>query len=153
MTSLCFAGGIALNCSANGRLRRESPFKEGVFIPPSPHDGGTALGSAMYGLVDRLRIQSDFRWVNDFLGPEPDDKAIEELVATLPDDFIVEKPDNLINHIVELIDSGRVVGLYLGRSESGTRALGNRTILADPRHPNMQTFINQRVKGRQIPRG
>jgi carbamoyltransferase len=117
ITSLCFAGGIALNCSANGRLRRESAFKEGVFIPPSPHDGGTALGSAMYGLVDRLGIQSDFRWVNDFLGPEPDDKAIEELVATLPDDFIVEKPDNLISSIVELIDSGRVVGLYLGRSE------------------------------------
>ena len=55
----------------------------------------------------------------------------------------------MINHIVELIDSGRVVGLYLGRSESGPRALGNRTILADPRHPNMQSFINQRVKGRE----
>jgi len=149
ITSLCFAGGIALNCSANGRLRRESSFKDGVFIPPSPHDGGTALGSAMYGLVDRLKIQSDFRWVNDFLGPESDDKTIEEFVATLPDDFIVEKPGKLINHIVELIDSGRVVGLYLGRSESGPRALGNRTILADPRHPNMQSFINQRVKGRE----
>ncbi len=149
MTSLCFAGGIALNCSANGRLQRESAFKEGVFIPPSPHDGGTALGSAMYGLVDRLGIQNDFRLVNDFLGPEPDDKAIEEFVATLPDDFIVEKPGNLIDNMVELIDSGRVVGLYLGRSESGPRALGNRTILADPRHPSMQSFINQRVKGRE----
>ncbi len=79
MTALCFAGGIALNCSANGRLRRESPFTQGVFIPPSPHDGGTALGCAMYGLVDRLGIQTGFRWENDFLGPEPaasDDRPI-----------------------------------------------------------------------------
>jgi carbamoyltransferase len=149
MTALCFAGGIALNCSANGRLRRESSFTEGVFIPPSPHDGGTALGSAMYGLVDRLGIQTGFRWENDFLGPDPDARAIEQFVATLPDDLIVERPDNLIDSVVELLDSGRVVGLYQGRSESGPRALGNRTILADPRHPNMQAFINQRVKGRE----
>jgi carbamoyltransferase len=148
MTALCFAGGIALNCSANGRLLRESAFKE-VFIPPSPHDGGTALGSALYGMVSCLGFQTDFRWVNDFLGPDPDNKVIEEFVATLPNDFIVEKPTNLIDRIVDLIDSGRVVGLYHGRSESGPRALGNRSILADPRHPNMQSFINQRVKGRE----
>jgi carbamoyltransferase len=149
LTSLCFAGGIALNCSANGRLRRESPFTGGVFIPPSPHDGGTALGSAMYGLVALLGVQSEFRWENDFLGPEPDACALEHAVSTLPDDLIVERPDNLVDSIVELLDSGRVVGLYQGRSESGPRALGNRTILADPRHPNMQAFINQRVKGRE----
>ena len=149
LTSLCFAGGIALNCSANGRLRRESPFTGGVFIPPSPHDGGTALGSAMYGLVALLGVQSEFRWENDFLGPEPDACALERAVSTLPDDLIVERPDNPVDSIVELLDSGRVVGLYQGRSESGPRALGNRTILADPRHPNMQAFINQRVKGRE----
>jgi carbamoyltransferase len=149
LTSLCFAGGIALNCSANGRLRRESPFTGGVFIPPSPHDGGTALGSAMYGLVALLGVQSEFRWENDFLGPEPDACALEHAVPTLPDDLIVERPDNPVDSIVELLDSGRVVGLYQGRSESGPRALGNRTILADPRHPNMQAFINQRVKGRE----
>ncbi len=149
LTSLCFAGGIALNCSANGRLRRESPFTGGVFIPPSPHDGGTALGSAMYGLVALLGVQSEFRWENDFLGPEPDACALERAVPTLPDDLIVERPDNPVDSIVELLDSGRVVGLYQGRSESGPRALGNRTILADPRHPNMQAFINQRVKGRE----
>jgi len=149
LTTLCFAGGIALNCSANGRLRRESPFTGGVFIPPSPHDGGTALGSAMYGLVALLGVQSEFRWENDFLGPEPDACALERAVSTLPDDLIVERPDNLIDSIIELLDSGRVVGLYQGRSESGPRALGNRTILADPRHPNMQAFINQRVKGRE----
>jgi carbamoyltransferase len=149
MSSLCFAGGIALNCSANGRLRRESPFKEGVFVPPSPHDGGTAIGSALYGLVDCLGIQPTFRWVHDFLGPEPDQNAMDECIATLGDDFLLDRPANLVDRVVELLDSGRAVGLYNGRSESGPRALGNRTILADARHPNMQSFINQRVKGRE----
>lgn len=148
LTSLCFAGGIALNCSANGRIVRESPFKN-VFIPPSPHDGGTALGSALYGLVGCLGVQSDFRWVNDFLGPDSDEKAIEAFITTVGDDFIVEKPSDLIDRLVEIIDSGRVVGLYHGRSESGPRALGNRSIIADPRHPGMQDFINQHVKGRE----
>lgn len=148
VSDLCFAGGTALNCSTNGRLLRESSFKE-LFIPPSPHDGGTALGSALYGMIDCLGVQSDFRWVNDFLGPDVDDKAIEEFVATLGDDFLVEKPTNLVDSMVELIDSGQVVGLYQGRSESGPRALGNRSILADARHPDMQSFINSRVKGRE----
>jgi carbamoyltransferase len=149
MTALCFAGGAALNCSANGRLRRESPFREELFIPPSPHDGGTALGSALYGLVDGLGIQPTFRWVHDFLGPEPDCRAIDECVAMLPEQFTVIRPANLVDSLVKLLESGRVVGLYQGRSESGPRALGNRTILADPRHPNIQSFINQRVKGRE----
>jgi carbamoyltransferase len=147
--ALCFAGGAALNCSANGRLRRESPFRENLFVPPSPHDGGTALGSALYGLVDGLGIQPTFRWVHDFLGPEPDHGAIDECVAVLSDHFTVSRPPSLVDSLVELLESGRVVGLYQGRSESGPRALGNRTILADPRNPNIQSFINQRVKGRE----
>jgi carbamoyltransferase len=149
MGALCFAGGIALNCSANARLMRESAFEQGVFIPPSPHDGGTALGSALYGLIDCLGSQASFRWRNDFLGPEPDDRETDECVATLPDDLAVEKPANLADRLAELLESGRVVGLYEGRSESGPRALGHRSILADPRHPSMQSFINQRVKGRE----
>src|SRR5690606_32742498 len=66
--NLVFAGGTALNCTANGRVIRESPFTR-VFIPPSPHDGGTALGCAIYGLVDLLGEPCEFRWENDFLGP------------------------------------------------------------------------------------
>ncbi len=146
--NLCFAGGTALNCSGNGRLVRESPFDE-IFIPPSPHDGGTALGCAVYGMLECLGAPSDFRWVNDFLGPEPDDEAIERAVGGVSSDLVVEKPDDLIGRIVELLDGGRVVALYHGRSESGPRALGNRSILADARHPAMQDHINARVKGRE----
>jgi carbamoyltransferase len=147
-SSLCFAGGTALNCSANGRLLRESAFGD-LFIPPSPHDGGTALGSALYGMIGHLGEASDFRWVNDFLGPDPDARAVEDAVRNVSPDLVVEQPADLIDRVVRLLDSGRVVGLHQGRSESGPRALGNRSIIADARHPGMQRFINSSVKGRE----
>ncbi len=145
---LCFAGGTALNCSANERLLKETPF-ERIFIPPSPHDGGTGVGCALYGLIEGLGVESEFRWVNDFLGPDPDEEELEAAVRDVPPDLVVEKPDDLVGVIVELLERGRVVGLRRGRSESGPRALGNRSILADARHPGMQDFINAHVKGRE----
>jgi carbamoyltransferase len=146
--NLCFAGGTALNCSANGRLRRESRFDD-LFIPPSPHDGGTALGCALYGMIDGLSAVSDFRWVNDFLGPDPDAGAVADALRTAPPDLIVERPADLADEMARLLEGGRVVGLHQGRSESGPRALGNRSIIADARHPGMQRFINDCVKGRE----
>jgi carbamoyltransferase len=145
---LVFAGGCGLNCSANGRLIRESPFR-GVFIPPSPHDGGTAVGCALYGLVDVLGQTSDFRWTNDFLGPDQDDPAIAAAVATLGESYAVSQPEDLVGAMVDLLESGRVVAIHQGRSESGPRALGHRSILADARHPGMQDYINFEVKGRE----
>nr|WP_275941502.1 carbamoyltransferase C-terminal domain-containing protein [Planosporangium mesophilum] len=146
--NLCFAGGTALNCSANGRLLRESRFGD-LFIPPSPHDGGTALGSALYGMIDCLGGASGFRWANDFLGPDPDAAAVRRAVRAAPPELVVEEPADLVDRIVDLLDSGRVVGLHQGRSESGPRALGNRSIIADARHPDMRDFINAQVKGRE----
>ncbi|HEY7224144.1 MAG TPA: carbamoyltransferase C-terminal domain-containing protein [Micromonosporaceae bacterium] len=145
---LVFAGGVALNCSANGRILRESPFT-GVFIPPSPHDGGTALGCALYGLVDLLGQRSDFRWENDFLGPEPDPAQIDAAVRQLNGEYLVQRPDDLAAAMVDLLAAGRVVALHHGRSESGPRALGNRSILADPRVAQMRDYINFKVKGRE----
>jgi carbamoyltransferase len=146
--NLVFAGGTALNCSANGRILRESPFRE-VFIPPSPHDGGTAVGCALYGLVACLGQPTDFRWTNDFLGPEPDGARIAAVVRDLDDDLVAERPDDLAAAMVDLLAAGRVVGLHQGRSESGPRALGNRSIIGDPRRPEMQDYINFEVKGRE----
>ena len=148
LDSLVFAGGCGLNCTANGRIIRESPFRE-VFIPPSPHDGGTAVGCAIYGLVDCLGLPSEFRWVDDFLGPDPDQAELERTVAALGDELVAERPDDLVAAMVGLLESGRVVGLHQGRSESGPRALGNRSILADPRRPAMQDYVNDEVKGRE----
>ena len=147
---LVFAGGTALNCSANGRILRESAFRD-LFIPPSAHDGGTALGCALYGMIECLGGPGDFRWTNDFLGPEPDPSEVHAAVRALDDDrgFVVERPADLAIATAELLDAGYAVGLHQGRSESGPRALGNRSILGDARHPAMRDFINFRVKGRE----
>jgi carbamoyltransferase len=145
---VCFAGGAALNCSANGRLRREGPFR-GVFIPPSPHDGGTAVGCALYGRAACLGAPSAFRWRADFLGPDPDPAALEQTLRAQSDDVVVERPADLLGELVELLDRGAVVGLHHGRSESGPRALGNRSIIADARHPHMRDYVNFEVKGRE----
>src|SRR5690606_5244410 len=102
LDDLAFAGGTALNCSANGRIIRESPFTR-VFIPPSPHDGGTALGCAIYGLVDVLGQPCEFRWENDFLGPDPDPAQVEAAVRHLPDGLAVQRPDDLVAAMVDLL--------------------------------------------------
>lgn len=151
MTDLVFAGGIALNCSANGRILRESAFRD-VFIPPSPHDGGTAVGCALYGLIECLGEQSRFRWRNDFLGPHPDLGDVRAAVARLDNDVVVTEFDDagdLVNVMVDHLVRGRVVAIHDGRSESGPRALGHRSILGDARRPAMQDYINFEVKGRE----
>ncbi|MCW2952293.1 MAG: carbamoyltransferase [Conexibacter sp.] len=145
---LCFAGGAALNCSGNGRLLRESRFRR-MFIPPSPHDGGTAVGCALYGMIELLGQSSAFRWSNDYLGPEPDEAALRAALDGGGGDLVVERPDDLLDRVVEILDRGGVVAVHHDRSESGPRALGNRSILADARHPAMQDHINSKVKGRE----
>jgi carbamoyltransferase len=151
MDDLVFAGGIALNCSANGRILRESAFRD-VFIPPSPHDGGTAVGCALYGLIECLGRQSEFRWHHDFLGPERDVSEVRAAVAALRDDVTVTEladDDELVGAVVDQLLEGHVVAVHDGPSESGPRALGHRTILGDPRRPAMQDYINFEVKGRE----
>jgi carbamoyltransferase len=145
---LCFAGGAALNCSANGRLMRESRFDD-VFIPPSPHDGGTAVGCALYGLVDVLGERSDFRWRDDYLGPAPDEAAVAAALGDVDGELVVERPHDLVAEVVKILAGGGVVALHQGRSESGPRALGNRSIVADARRAAMRDHINANVKGRE----
>lgn len=148
--NLCFAGGTALNCSANDRLLRETPFRR-VFVPPAPSDAGTSLGCAVYGITELLGMRCDYRWENDYLGPETQALHIE---ATLRDagDLIVERiehADALCARVVDLLCATKVVGLYQGRSEFGPRALGHRSILGDPRHGYVRDWINSRVKERE----
>jgi carbamoyltransferase len=146
--ALCFAGGTALNCSANDRLLRESGFSH-VFIPPAPSDAGTALGCAMYGLVEVLGEPSRYRWTHDYLGPASwDDAAIMDALRDVPD-VLVDTPAALVDAIAVLLADGNVVGLYQGRSEFGPRALGHRSIPADPRTAAMRDFVNAEVKKRE----
>ncbi len=148
--NLCFAGGTGLNCSANDRLLRETPFRR-VFIPPAPSDAGTALGCAVYGLTELAGQRCDYRWDSDFLGPPPRPEDIEEALRGAGD-LIVERIDDagaLCARMVELLCATKVVGLYQGRSEFGPRALGHRSILGDPRHGYVRDWINARVKERE----
>lgn len=150
LEDLCFAGGTALNCSANERLLRETPFRR-IFVPPATSDAGTALGCAIYGLTELADRPCDFRWNHDYLGPVPAPGAIESALADQPDLVIerIEHPADLCGRTADLIAGGKVVGLYQGGSESGPRALGHRSILGDPRQGDMRDRINSTVKLRE----
>jgi carbamoyltransferase len=148
--NLCFAGGTGLNCSANERLLRETPFKR-VFIPPAPSDAGTAIGCAIYGLAEVAGARCDYRWTNDYLGPEPPLSDIEHAVAGAQD-LVVERIRGraaLCDRMLDLLCAGKVVGLYQGRSEFGPRALGHRSIIGNPRHAHVRDWINAHVKQRE----
>ena len=148
--NLCFAGGTGLNCSTNDRLLRETPFQR-VFIPPAPSDAGTSLGCAVYGLTELGGMRCDYRWENDYLGPEPRLADIEAALSDA-DDLIVEhieQSDDLCTRVADLLCATKVVALYHGRSEFGPRALGHRSILGDPRHGEVRDWINSRVKERE----
>ncbi len=147
---LCFAGGTALNCSVNERLLCETPFRS-LFIPPTPGDGGTALGCAVYGLTELAERRCEFRWRDDYLGPPPDAADIEAALRDA-DDLLVERVDGLealCARMVDLLATNKALALFQGRSEFGPRALGHRSILADPRSERMRDWINARVKQRE----
>jgi carbamoyltransferase len=147
---LCFAGGTGLNCSANGRLLRETPFKR-VFIAPAPSDAGTALGCALYGLTELAGARCDYRWRDDYLGPPPAPAAVDAALADCADLTVerIARPDVLCARMAELLCAGKVLGLFQGGSEFGPRALGHRSILGDPRRAPMRDWINARVKQRE----
>jgi carbamoyltransferase len=147
MSALCFAGGTALNCSANDRVLRESPFAR-MFIPPAPSDAGTALGCALYGLTELAGADCEYRWRQDYLGPATDTDRIEQALREV-DDVRVDKPLALPDVIAAMLCQGDVVALYQDRSEFGPRALGHRSILGDPRSAVMRDWINAKVKERE----
>jgi carbamoyltransferase len=147
---LCFAGGAALNCPANARLLRDTPFKR-VFIAPAPGPAGTALGCAVYGLSELAGASCAYRWTQDYLGPVPHLRDIEAALADRDDIRIEHLPDAdiLCGRMLELLSGRRVLGLYQGPSEFGPRALGHRSILADPRHAGVLDWINTHVRQRE----
>lgn len=150
MEALCLAGAAALNSAANARLLRDGPFRH-VVVPPAPGAAGIALGCAIHGLLELAGRSPDVRWTHDYLGPAPQLADIEAALDGASD-LIVEHPrgrDALCARMLDLLCSGRVVGLYQGRSEFGPRGLGHRSILADPRRERMRDWINARVKERE----
>lgn len=145
--NLILVGGCALNCAANGMLLGKHIF-ENIFVPPATHDGGSSLGCALYGHIKHLGRKNVFKWKNDYLGPRYDVEAFVEQLKNR-DDVVVEKPADLAGELAEQISNGQVIAVYQGGSEFGPRALGNRSIIADPRYSFMTHYINSTIKHRQ----
>jgi carbamoyltransferase len=148
--NLCMAGGVALNCVANGRIVREAGF-DNVWIQPAAGDDGIAIGCAYYGYLAILKQQRAFVMNHSYLGIEYTDEAIRAaagkwLVGLQTKSRI---SGDICRDTAKLLSEGHVFGWFQGRSEFGPRALGNRSILADPRKADMKDKLNKRVKHRQ----
>lgn len=144
-TDLCLAGGVALNCSMNGRILRESPFVR-VYVQPAAGDDGIAIGAALqlhHAHEDSPREVME----HAYLGPVYSNEAIRRFLdlAKIP----YETPVNLEQRAAELIAAGKIVGWFQGRMEFGPRALGSRSILADPTRADMKDLLNKYVKFRE----
>jgi carbamoyltransferase len=148
--NLCLAGGVALNCVANGRLAREGGF-ENVWIQPAAGDDGIAIGCAFYGWLEILKRQRSFVMEHAFVGRHYGD---HEVVSALQKPLVriqvnAVNSDDICRDTAKLLADQKVVGWFQGPSEFGPRALGNRSLLADPRRAEMKDILNSRVKHRQ----
>jgi len=145
---LCLAGGVAFNSLANGKITKSTPFKH-VYIQPAAGDAGTALGAAAFVQHVLLGKKREFVMNHACFGPEYSDSQIQD--AFNRHNLKFEKPDRaeLLRKTAAAIADGKVIGWFQGRLEFGPRALGNRSILADPRRKDMKDILNQRIKNRE----
>lgn len=151
--NLCLAGGVALNCVANGRLYREGPF-ERVWIQPAAGDAGGALGAALYTWHqeldnERLPLIGRDRQFGSYLGTSYKDDEIEHFLNEKGAVFEKMESSDKASRVAEVISQGNVVGWFNGRMEFGPRALGARSILGDPRSSKMQSVMNLKIKFRE----
>ncbi len=146
MTDLCLAGGVAYNSVANGLIRQNTPFRE-VFIQPAAGDSGTALGVAYYIWNVLLGNPRGYVMTDAYLGPEYDESELEQALQSFG--VLYEKCANIEDRAADLLAAGKIVGWFQGRMEFGPRALGDRSILADPRQLEMKDLLNRRIKHRE----
>jgi carbamoyltransferase len=153
MADLCLAGGVALNCVANGRILRETPF-DNVWVQPAAGDAGGALGAALfvwYQLLDNEReVSRGDTQRGSLLGPTYAGNDIRGFLDSVDAKYhsYTEEPD-LLDRVADLIDQGKVIGWFQGRMEFGPRALGSRSILGDARSEQMQSIMNRKIKFRE----
>lgn len=144
--NLCISGGCALNCAAMGKLRESGLFKS-VFVPFAPGDDGGAIGASLY--LYSLMGASCNKIVSPYLSTEYSDDEIAFILAKSELSYKYFSDDELYTKVAAALDEGKVVGWFQGRMEFGPRALGNRSILADPRKTNMKNIVNSKVKFRE----
>ena len=152
MKYLCLAGGVALNCVANGRVLREVPFED-IWIQPAAGDAGGALGVALavwhrYLAQPRSGCGED-KMKTSYLGPRDSEAEIEQFLRENKLPYTKYSREQLPDVIADLLAEGKIIGLHQGRMEFGPRALGGRSIIADARLPEMQSVLNQKIKFRE----
>ena len=148
--NLCIAGGVALNCVANGRVAREAGF-ENVWIQPAAGDDGIAIGCAYYGYLEILKQRRSFVMDHSYVGrsySEEKIRAATQRSMVRIQTTAVQSAD-ICAETAKLLADQKVIGWFQGRSEFGPRALGNRSLIADPRKAEMKDILNSRVKHRQ----
>ena len=148
-TRLCLAGGVALNCAANGKLFDRTAFRD-VYIQPASHDAGTSIGAALYVQHQILGLPRSYVMKHVYYGDESSPSDIEKvLLATGTTQQRYDDEDGLVAATASAIAEGKIVGWFQGRMEFGPRALGGRSILADPRRHDIKETLNVRIKFRE----
>ncbi len=148
LTDLCIAGGVAQNSVANGKITSNSAFKN-VFIPPAGHDAGISMGAALYYMHHELGHPRIEKGVSPYLGKSTSNEEIESLLKDKNISHIKYDDEALVAKVARAIADGKVVGWMQGRAEFGPRALGGRSILADPRRKDAKDLINLKIKRRE----
>jgi carbamoyltransferase len=148
--NLCIAGGVALNCVANGRVARRSEFDD-VWIQPAAGDDGIAIGCAYYGWLEILKQPRSFVMDHSYVGKRYTDQEVANAISKplVRVQTTQTQSDNIARDTAKLLADQKVIGWFQDRSEFGPRALGNRSLIADPRKPEMKDILNSRVKHRQ----
>ncbi|MGB7293027.1 MAG: carbamoyltransferase [Thermodesulfobacteriota bacterium] len=149
LKNLCMAGGVALNSVANGKILKQTPFEQ-IYIQPSAGDGGGALGAALFAYHMVLGKPRKFVMEHAYWGEKHGNGEIDSFLKenAIPHERI-ENEERLIEKVADQLSGGKVVGWYQGRFEWGPRALGNRSILADPRRTDMKDIVNTKIKFRE----
>ncbi len=148
--NLCLSGGVSLNCVMVGKIKEWFPQIKNIFCDPVPYDAGLALGSARYlwhHVLGNPRIYNNTQNMSPYLGRGYSERDIRKALKSYAGKIKVNKAND--RDILEKIKQQKIISVFGGGSESGRRALGNRSILADPRNPEMKQIINEKVKHRQ----
>ncbi len=149
LNNLALTGGCAQNSLANGKIFQQTPFRE-IYIPPAAHDAGTAIGAAFYVYNQILNKQRDFVMESPFMGPDYTNDDFKKVIKENNLNAVnYQNEDELIEKTAKYLADGNVVGWFQGRTEWGPRALGNRSILANPCRKDMKDILNLKIKKRE----
>ncbi len=152
INKLCLAGGVALNCVANGKLLSNNIFDD-IWVQPASGDAGSSLGAAQLAFYQHLNqpriVNPNDSMKGAYLGPEYSNEQIINYLTELNIDFHTLDDENLYLKLAQILDQGKVIGWFNGPMEFGPRALGNRSIIGDPRNQGMQSLINLKIKFRE----